>query len=505
MRVKYHLVHQPKQVETFIIPSINTTVQRIREKIAEAYRVDLNAFDMLYRNNKLDNAKTLNTSGFGDNNTIVVVPTSFDKHSELNKSTMISVKAAPSRRSGISRPVSRQKDPYSQNRKLPRAKSGPSASILLPESSSQQNPQDPPIQSTTPTTSLKSLRLDMRFVGPIPGVPVGTFWEKRIDVSRAKVHRPSMAGISGAAEVGAESVVLSGGYSDDDDKGDEFIYTGAGGNKDGKQIRHQELTRANHGLAYTCNCPVNSVIGGSANDWHKSRPIRVVRGAQLKNHYAPRAGYRYDGIYKVVKYWPEVGKAGFRIWRYLLRRDDPEPAPWKNQSIGCNLQKNPNPKTSVDRSSRLKTVKETASTIRNASEYNKNALGSFKNILDGNDGSFSLYNMTSVSSINQGSINENNRHGQNRYITKKEVLTAKMEVDGTRQIEHSSGEHSENNDIPKTVLSDDDDTVVGETTEPRVAVEQGESVEAKKQEAHGVNNSWLQSERSTKELLEDWT
>lgn len=37
---------------------------------------------------------------------------------------------------------------------------------------------------------------------------------------------------------------------------------------------------------------------------------------------------RYDGIYKVVKYYPETGKSGFRVWKYLLRRDDPSPAPW---------------------------------------------------------------------------------------------------------------------------------------------------------------------------------
>ena len=27
-------------------------------------------------------------------------------------------------------------------------------------------------------------------------------------------------------------------------------------------------------------------------------------------------------FFKVVKYWPEKGKSGFIVWRYLLRRDD---------------------------------------------------------------------------------------------------------------------------------------------------------------------------------------
>jgi hypothetical protein len=31
----------------------------------------------------------------------------------------------------------------------------------------------------------------------------------------------------------------------------------------------------------------------------------------------------------VVKYWPEKGRSGHLVWRYLLRRDDPNPAPWE--------------------------------------------------------------------------------------------------------------------------------------------------------------------------------
>lgn len=32
--------------------------------------------------------------------------------------------------------------------------------------------------------------------------------------------------------------------------------------------------------------------------------------------------------FQVVKYWPAKGKSGFLVWRYLLKRDDDEPAPW---------------------------------------------------------------------------------------------------------------------------------------------------------------------------------
>lgn len=30
----------------------------------------------------------------------------------------------------------------------------------------------------------------------------------------------------------------------------------------------------------------------------------------------------------MVKYYPETGLSGFTVWRFVLRRDDPTPAPW---------------------------------------------------------------------------------------------------------------------------------------------------------------------------------
>ena len=43
------------------------------------------------------------------------------------------------------------------------------------------------------------------------------------------VFRPPVAGIAGKPVDGAYSIVLAGGYEDDEDFGDEFTYTGAGG------------------------------------------------------------------------------------------------------------------------------------------------------------------------------------------------------------------------------------------------------------------------------------
>jgi len=66
-------------------------------------------------------------------------------------------------------------------------------------------------------------------------------------VSKAGVHRPLIAGIHGRENSGAFSIVLGGGYEDDVDYGDEFLYTGAGGrNLSGnKQSSDQKLTLTN--------------------------------------------------------------------------------------------------------------------------------------------------------------------------------------------------------------------------------------------------------------------
>lgn len=65
--------------------------------------------------------------------------------------------------------------------------------------------------------------------GAPPHVRVGDTFKRRRTLARARVHRPTMAGICGTRASGAESIVVSGGYEDDEDYGDEIIYTGQGG------------------------------------------------------------------------------------------------------------------------------------------------------------------------------------------------------------------------------------------------------------------------------------
>jgi putative restriction endonuclease len=142
--------------------------------------------------------------------------------------------------------------------------------------------------------------------GHIPGVPVGATFNLFKEMNDVGVHRSTMGGISGSGKVGADSIVISGGYEDDQDMGHVIVYTGQGGrNEAGKHVRDQELTRGNLALA------INQKEGF---------PLRVIRGRDPKNPLAPIQGYRYDGLYRVESHWHEVGKSGFKIWRFRLEK-----------------------------------------------------------------------------------------------------------------------------------------------------------------------------------------
>jgi putative restriction endonuclease len=118
-----------------------------------------------------------------------------------------------------------------------------------------------------------------RIFGEITGVTEGALFSSYAELNQAKVHTQTQAGISGSQLEGADSIVVSGGYEDDQDFGDEIIYTGHGGREDGKQIADQTLTRGNLALAK------NEI---------DNLPVRVIRGAHKGNLFAPEVGYRYD-------------------------------------------------------------------------------------------------------------------------------------------------------------------------------------------------------------------
>src|SRR3954462_2823808 len=112
-----------------------------------------------------------------------------------------------------------------------------------------------------------------RTYGEIAGYPVGSTFKNRIELAESKVHRPRQGGICGGQD-GAESIVVSGGYADDEDYGNEIIYTGQGGRHPdtGKQIADQTLTLGNAGLA--CSSAEGYLV-------------RVIRGAGGDQQYSP--------------------------------------------------------------------------------------------------------------------------------------------------------------------------------------------------------------------------
>lgn len=58
------------------------------------------------------------------------------------------------------------------------------------------------------------------------GVLVGECWEDRMECRQWGAHLPHVAGIAGQSDFGSQSVALSGGYEDDEDHGEWFLYTG---------------------------------------------------------------------------------------------------------------------------------------------------------------------------------------------------------------------------------------------------------------------------------------
>jgi putative restriction endonuclease len=154
----------------------------------------------------------------------------------------------------------------------------------------------------------------MRIFGHIDGIPVGASFPDRRALLEAGVHRQLQAGIAGSATEGADSIVVSGGYEDDDDFGDLIIYTGQGGNDPAtkRQVADQQLTLGNAALAESCR---------------KGLPVRVIRGRNPDSAYAPPRGFRYDGLYYVDEYWQAQGKSGFSIWRFRLISQERRPTP----------------------------------------------------------------------------------------------------------------------------------------------------------------------------------
>lgn len=154
----------------------------------------------------------------------------------------------------------------------------------------------------------------VKFFGTPDGVNVGRLFVDRRELHVANVHRPLQGGISGSGAAGADSIVVSGGYIDDEDHGDYLIYTGHGGKAPNgpRQIKDQSpASPGNAGL-------ITSMVQGF--------PVRVVRGKHRNSPFAPPSGYLYSGLYSVTRWWMQKGIDGFQIVRFRLDRIEGQPA-----------------------------------------------------------------------------------------------------------------------------------------------------------------------------------
>jgi putative restriction endonuclease len=146
------------------------------------------------------------------------------------------------------------------------------------------------------------------------GLSIGDRFETRAEIKSLGLHSQGQAGISGTKFEGADAIALSGGYPDDKDFGDYIMYTGEGGQVNGKQAFDQDPdSSGNAGL-------ITSYVGGL--------PIRVFRGSRHRSPLSPTNGYAYAGLYTVTSFWQHLREDGFWVLQFRLDAQSPgaEPA-----------------------------------------------------------------------------------------------------------------------------------------------------------------------------------
>lgn len=156
------------------------------------------------------------------------------------------------------------------------------------------------------------LNRDKRIVGNMPGVVVGDVFFFRMELCVIGLHGQAQAGIdyvppsqSSNGEPIATSIIVSGGYEDDEDAGDVIVYTGHGGqDKNSRQVVHQKLECGNLALERSMTYGVE---------------VRVIRGFKYEGSVSGKV-YVYDGLYRIVDTWFDVGKSGFGVFKFKLIR-----------------------------------------------------------------------------------------------------------------------------------------------------------------------------------------
>lgn len=135
-------------------------------------------------------------------------------------------------------------------------------------------------------------------------------YANRKELYDAGLHNSHQKGIGRAKDgTGYMSIVLSGGYEDDEDFGHDIIYTGEGGRdpSTGQQVADQALTGGNLGLLKA---------------FESGQPVYVTRKIGHGMSSSLKSGYEFDGEYQITEHWIEKGRSGFDVVRFRLKKLD---------------------------------------------------------------------------------------------------------------------------------------------------------------------------------------
>ncbi|CEH13358.1 E3 UBIQUITIN-PROTEIN LIGASE ORTHRUS 1-RELATED [Ceraceosorus bombacis] len=155
--------------------------------------------------------------------------------------------------------------------------------------------------------------------GHIPDVNVGSWWSDREGCSEAAVHAPTDNVISGDPHQGCWSLLLPTGREGEVDEGETLIIVGS------DLIKPTPKKTHNQSLSHGPNATLLMNL-------YTDQPIRVVRGYQAQNCFAPLEGYSYSGLYEITECSLKRGPAGAVVCYFFLTRcEDQPPLPFYDQ------------------------------------------------------------------------------------------------------------------------------------------------------------------------------
>ncbi|CAL7941028.1 unnamed protein product [Xylocopa violacea] len=144
--------------------------------------------------------------------------------------------------------------------------------------------------------------------GSISGFPSGSWWGIRMDCSRDRVHDPFDENIQNGPFGVTSICTASINLNEDVDFGDALTLTGQK-YLDGK-LDKDPLVK----------------------NYENQIPIRVIRSYNLFNEFAPKTGYRYDGLYIVTNVWIGINSDTTKHYKFaLLRLNNQEPPSWNTK------------------------------------------------------------------------------------------------------------------------------------------------------------------------------